>query len=487
MTSTSIRFLCFTDIKGSTALTQSLGHSKYMPLLREHLQEGEALATACGGVYVKNIGDAHFAQFDSVESALKFATQFQQLVTSRSGLRDDCFEIRIGLSQGAVVPTSGDVFGAGVNEGARVQAVAEPGQVTCNRQFKETARAALSGGGVDAYFGSVGVKTLKGLEPEQQEVFYFDWQKYASVEHTHSLASQVESHLGDSRIELSNVSTRDLATSSVLIWPVVPREIVTAIHRGQFEVIRLLQMLGWRLRILLADCGGESQYDSSDLTLFESRLRRYANTRDVVIDSIERMSGLYEPSHRGYAQLHAKFRSITSKMTVEELLNINNKHYGREITDKIAKRATLTYLRAPLTIAAVFGIAECAKGKCLILAGQDEQYQWSTLYNLRGCYETLGVLMIPMLKENDKDQAQQLKNGPIWHSREQLEKAIRSDTGNTLWWLSMLFGLLPSFLRSTEALQGVTTLKRPEFLGCPKNFPVDELISRMWPFLNPAH
>jgi hypothetical protein len=58
-------------------------------------------------------------------------------------------------------------------------------------------------------------------------------------------------HLQQATVEISNLDMRELAHPGIIIWPVVPRDLATAIHRGQAEVIRFLVLLGWTVKLLM--------------------------------------------------------------------------------------------------------------------------------------------------------------------------------------------------------------------------------------------
>jgi hypothetical protein len=48
---------CFTDLKGSTSLTEELSHDVYIPYLRDHLSVAKALAKLSKGNYILDCCD----------------------------------------------------------------------------------------------------------------------------------------------------------------------------------------------------------------------------------------------------------------------------------------------------------------------------------------------------------------------------------------------------------------------------------------------
>src|SRR3990172_2414583 len=138
---TEIRVTCFTDLKGSTALTEELGHDGIRPLRSEHLRVGKILAEGVGGNYVKNIGDAHMVTFTSLEPAFHFATQLQQYHAPQLCYASNPLEVRVSLYLGPVDPIGEDVFGVGVNRAARVEGFAQPGEVWVSKALVDAIAA----------------------------------------------------------------------------------------------------------------------------------------------------------------------------------------------------------------------------------------------------------------------------------------------------------------------------------------------------------
>jgi hypothetical protein len=72
-----IRTILFTDIVGSTELTQRLGDDAAMALLRVHDSIVRDALAACGGRAVKHTGDGIMACFVSAVAAARCATRIQ--------------------------------------------------------------------------------------------------------------------------------------------------------------------------------------------------------------------------------------------------------------------------------------------------------------------------------------------------------------------------------------------------------------------------
>jgi len=79
--------------------------------------------TAHGGRTFKTTGDGFLATFPSVNEAVDAALAIQQ------GFEAAPFTLRIGVNLGDVIEDAGDMYGDGVNVAARLEAMAEPGQI----------------------------------------------------------------------------------------------------------------------------------------------------------------------------------------------------------------------------------------------------------------------------------------------------------------------------------------------------------------------
>lgn len=481
---TKVEITCFTDLKGSTALTEQMGHHDFIPVLEEHLRIGQSLAKRNNGDWVKNIGDAHMVRFKYVEDALAFAAQLQQLCSDRPGVTQSAIQVRIGLFQGAVEPIGKDVFGSGVNQAARLEKITEAGHVTINEDLFQTMKKAF-GPAADQYCIPLGTQELKGIAG-QQSLYGLDWLKYTEARPDASLATSLHDHLRQANIEPSNITPIDLNRPGQVIWPVVPRDLATAIHRGQIELIRLLALLGWEVIMLIADCGGETEYDDVYIDKFRRCIESHLALRKVRLSQVERMSALYEPTYPKYSHVQALFRRITSKMTVEVLMDLNTKEYSQQVKDEIRDKTTLTYLRPPLTIAAVLHLAEGARTKCAVIAGSDEHLQWNHALSVSNALESIGVLMIPVVKMDRQYQMHQGRQFPIWHSEADVNR--QSVGSNLAWWLFRLLAFLPAFPDSGVKI-GETEINPGEWtdpLKIPTNVDLGRLVTRIWPLLNPA-
>src|SRR5260370_39522982 len=97
------------------------------------------------GRIVKTTGDGMLVKFASVIHALRCATEVQRVIAERNaGFSADArVEFRIGIHQGDIVAEDADIFGAGGNIAARLEALAEPGGICVSARVPEGAPGRL--------------------------------------------------------------------------------------------------------------------------------------------------------------------------------------------------------------------------------------------------------------------------------------------------------------------------------------------------------
>ena len=158
MTTENVAIL-FTDIVGSTELSQRLSPEAADELRRGHFSILRQAIAQNGGSEVKNLGDGVMAVFGSASAALGCAAAMQQGVEQDNCTsRHPAVGLRIGLSGGEVVPEDDDYWGDSVIEAARLCALCEGGQILASDVVRLTA-----GRRSPHQCRSVGALNLKGL------------------------------------------------------------------------------------------------------------------------------------------------------------------------------------------------------------------------------------------------------------------------------------------------------------------------------------
>jgi class 3 adenylate cyclase len=135
---TGIRSVMFTDIVGSTELTQAMGDEAAMEMLRVHDTIVRNALAAVGGREIKHTGDGIMACFFSAVAAIQCANRIQQeMATRRQQNAPHPISVRIGTAAGEPVEQGQDLFGSTVQLAARLCARAEPGQTLVSNAIAE--------------------------------------------------------------------------------------------------------------------------------------------------------------------------------------------------------------------------------------------------------------------------------------------------------------------------------------------------------------
>lgn len=156
---TGIRSVMFTDIVGSTDMTQRLGDEAAMEILGVHDRIVRAALAAMGGHEVKHTGDGIMAAFLSAASAIRCGTQVQKdLRSHRESNSDQPLQVRIGVAAGEPVERHNDLFGSTVQLAARLCSQAEAEQILVSNVVAELCL------GKGVAFRDLGMVSLKGFE-----------------------------------------------------------------------------------------------------------------------------------------------------------------------------------------------------------------------------------------------------------------------------------------------------------------------------------
>ncbi|HEX3512327.1 MAG TPA: nickel-binding protein [Solirubrobacteraceae bacterium] len=154
----AFRAILFTDIADSTRLTQQHGDRVAMRVLREHDSIVRAALARFGGNEVKHTGDGIMGVFDSAYQAVGAARQIQRDVHAREEAEQEPLRVRIGVAAGEPVTDHGDLFGAAVQQAARLCACAEPDAIVASSGVHDLCR------GKNIRFSDRGRVALKGFE-----------------------------------------------------------------------------------------------------------------------------------------------------------------------------------------------------------------------------------------------------------------------------------------------------------------------------------
>ncbi|MEE8369234.1 MAG: adenylate/guanylate cyclase domain-containing protein, partial [Dehalococcoidia bacterium] len=161
--------ILFSDIEGSTAMTERLGDKRWLELLRGHNAIVREQLAAHEGFEVKAEGDGFMLAFGSARRALQCAVDIQRAFAARNESADEPIMVRIGLHTGEALKEADDFFGKNVILAARIAGQAGGGEILVSSLLKE-----LTESGGDIAFGDGREVELKGLSG-QHHVFEVVW------------------------------------------------------------------------------------------------------------------------------------------------------------------------------------------------------------------------------------------------------------------------------------------------------------------------
>lgn len=171
MTTTRNLTILLTDIKGFTDKTSHKSRADIDAMLAEHREIVLPALEDRGGRLLKTIGDAFLMTFDSPTNAVLAGVGVQEALRKRNEGRvgEDRLEVRIAINVGEVNITDSDVFGEPVNITARIEGIAEAGEVF----FTEAVFLAMNKAEVPS--SEVGYYKLSGIDREVR-VYKVRWE-----------------------------------------------------------------------------------------------------------------------------------------------------------------------------------------------------------------------------------------------------------------------------------------------------------------------
>jgi class 3 adenylate cyclase len=152
--------ILFTDIEGSTAMTERLGDRRAQEILRAHNALVRRELAAHGGFEVKSQGDGFMIAFQSARRALRCAIALQGAFAAHAEQHPgEPIRVRIGLHTGEPIKERDDFFGQAVIMAARIAAAAKGGEILVSSLLRELTQ--VSG---EFKFASTRQIELKGLD-----------------------------------------------------------------------------------------------------------------------------------------------------------------------------------------------------------------------------------------------------------------------------------------------------------------------------------
>ncbi len=128
MTQISDRTVLFADLRGSTALFETLGNAEATSVVTHCVATISVPVAGHGGHVIKTLGDGLMALFGSAAEAMQAAARMHDVLEAMvqrgqergasSGLR--ALRLQVAMARGEVVEMAGDAFGDAVNVAARL-------------------------------------------------------------------------------------------------------------------------------------------------------------------------------------------------------------------------------------------------------------------------------------------------------------------------------------------------------------------------------
>jgi pimeloyl-ACP methyl ester carboxylesterase len=141
----------FIDIVSSTARAAELGDRAWREVLERHDALVDRTVSEHGGRVVKHIGDGALSAFDGPAMAMRCAEELNE------GVSELAIQLRSGIHTGECEAIGEDLGGLAVHIGARVAALAHPGEIIVSSTVKELVV------GSDMQFSDRGEHELKGV------------------------------------------------------------------------------------------------------------------------------------------------------------------------------------------------------------------------------------------------------------------------------------------------------------------------------------
>ncbi len=289
-----------------------------------------------------------------------------------------------------------------------------------------------------------------------------------------------------------------------IIWPVTLLSKTTYIHKAQAQLIRLLVNSGWKLHVIIGDCGRQLNWKRD----FTDNLKKILAPLDIEINdnTIAFLGDYYRQDDSSakqqlLANVESKnilsfFHQISEGLDWNKFDSLIKKNYDEAKRNEIGCRTVLNNIQPLLIWSLVTSIVKGTQSKSILIAGEDEQDQWK--YITDGfTANNLGLIYIHELKKQDNKTMDQ--NDLKMDSKEEMSQKL--GLGNMAQWLFTHFVELPKFSNS----------QRPTFCKISENecikyksncihclfeegqnythtdFNKQLFIDNVWPMANPAN
>jgi class 3 adenylate cyclase len=159
----------FTDLKDSTALYDNIGDVTAYNLIQEHFKVLTESVNKYSGAIIKTMGDAIMATFSEPDDGMKAALDMMTSIRRLKETHGRELGLKVGIHEGPALAINNngslDYFGRNVNIAARIQGLAEAGEICFSDSLFE--KASIKDILTDNnYRVETFIASLKGLEQE---------------------------------------------------------------------------------------------------------------------------------------------------------------------------------------------------------------------------------------------------------------------------------------------------------------------------------
>lgn len=167
--------IVFTDMVGSTDLTQEVGDAVAQEAVRAHNTVVRSVLARLDGREVKHTGDGIMATFAVTANAVAAAIEIQRRMAEYNADHPEMpVRLRIGMNSGEPIAEENDYFGATVQLASRLCNFADVDQIVCAAVTRDLCA------GKPFSFSPLGTVQLKGVK-EPVEAYVVPWQETADT------------------------------------------------------------------------------------------------------------------------------------------------------------------------------------------------------------------------------------------------------------------------------------------------------------------
>jgi class 3 adenylate cyclase len=163
----ALRAIMFTDIVGSTSMTERLGDARSVEMVRAHDSLVRRALKDEGGQVVKHTGDGIMASFADAAASVQCARAIQRAFEAFNLASREKLQVRIGIDVGEPIADSNDLFGATVQLAARLCQLAEPDAILVSKAVQDCIRN-------QAQVTNMGAHQLKGFQ-QPIDAYGIEW------------------------------------------------------------------------------------------------------------------------------------------------------------------------------------------------------------------------------------------------------------------------------------------------------------------------